>query len=491
MNKFGKIAVAILIVSIIVVIALLSASKPHVTSSNVITFDKNFALLINTTAIDSNPFLAPTQPAQASPALLLANMASNASEGAVYNALGPSGISSVIGNQQFASIWNSTTPSVRCITLATLLSLGVPGIANSTLSNYSSVASQALNPSECTATFSELNGDFNTPIIVPNSASFYELAYAKEELLLSAETLGQFFKYDLSSGNPNNTSYLLGAYFPVDAKGEIMNVYLTSTSNGTAKPYQLSLGSFSADWLLLSSEATSRSLGAILSGEDATYTVNSTTGTITPQQFFYALAFSQYAGDQMYNALHGYELPPGIAMAIYQGGHLLVDLENVNPLASNFTVIVDGKSMSYVRYYNFIIVNASLDVGNQSIEINEGTRSYNATLYVNPAISISSKSISTNGTLSLSVVNPVSAKINGININSFTLSNSTVVPSPVTMKNPNVQTTPKNGTLVPNTPFNFLVTGLSNCAPGASTEVNMTIYSNLGEGKYYLLGSCT
>jgi hypothetical protein len=217
----------------------------------------------------------------------------------------------------------------------------------------------------------------NKPVlIVPKNVndleSIYELSSSYISVMLSAQQLGDAFRYGLFNSSED------GKVYPS----------IGIATGIPALPSSIGMTNVFAPSFPYSTQITSSWLSIMLS--KGINPANITGLNITTRELFYSFALNQYYNYFFSQMLYNQSIEPTITFVGYENDALVVNLGNLNLTKSYaISLYIDGNQTNYTKYYNTLIAKTNLGVGFHNITVSLNGNALSQRLYVSP-LSISS-----------------------------------------------------------------------------------------------------
>ena len=277
--------------------------------------------------------------------------------------------------------WLSDSYFVRGLTIAALSYLGLPVVNkyahNASDAMYSGhyqllIPQKASNLESMYELESTGYGIYTTEIVLSSMASADDLSPLSNTKAGKIRSVGLAQEICLLGNNSPNAGY-------------------TSLLSNCNFYDAASLGSVSDGWLSLIFTVYG------LSGRAVNYTNFS--------KALYEMALVKYLGYLDAQVLYNKTIPPEIDFIGYQNGTLLLDIGNLNLTNPEIELLVDGRGVNYLRYWDFLVAKTNLSIGTHSIYMRVDNRTLSGNMAVYPAM-ISNPTYITAGNFSFSISDP-------------------------------------------------------------------------------------
>ena len=255
--------------------------------------------------------------------------------------------------------------------------------------------------------------------------SMYAMSLAAEDILVTAQVVstifggGTFSLYNYSGPESKTISISRCSQSLFTAGGGGSGVLTTINKLCEDNLSSLSLTSIPIGWMELAADINGP-LNKIVGNQ----TVSHGAGSITLYRYLNSMALTQYEGYQLYQILYNTTIPPSMTEIVYTNNVMLVNMGNLN--LTNTPAIelgISGTKVGYKRYFNWLIVDINLSVGQYNISAVMPTGVQYEKIYVSPYIRInqymSTPGANQNGT---SMPAKLSVTLNNTAYNSITIS---------------------------------------------------------------------
>jgi hypothetical protein len=163
------------------------------------------------------------------------------------------------------------------------------------------------------------------------------------------------------------------------------NSYLFNNTNYTGIIYY-------NNYYLENNDYALKTLNYLL-GSNTTLFYNLRYNTAQLNNIFYILSSEQYYNYAVDSLLYNQSIPTKINYIGYSGGTTILNLGNISPNYTNFTIYLDNNFVRYYKYYNFIIVNnfeLQPGINNVTIKLPQYKLNETYNFYVSPYLIINS-----------------------------------------------------------------------------------------------------
>ncbi len=163
------------------------------------------------------------------------------------------------------------------------------------------------------------------------------------------------------------------------------NSYLFNNTNYTGIIYY-------NNYYLENNDYALKTLNYLL-GSNTTLFYNLRYNTVQLNNIFYILSSEQYYNYALDSLLYNQSMPTKINYIGYSDGTTILNLGNISPNYTNFTIYLDNKFVRYYKYYNFIIVNnfeLQPGINNVTIKLPQYKLNETYNFYVSPYLIINS-----------------------------------------------------------------------------------------------------
>ncbi len=356
--------------------------------------------------------------------------------------------------------------------------------SNWTKANLTTLAAESIGRSgrgQAIYAFAEfglpVNGSNGQSLIPGNFStveSLYTLDYTGDTILQIEVSLARAFDLGLFHGmqRPSHVNGL-GLALPLESSSGAISVSTPLETNYTDVLPSTPLG-----WLGVAINVPTQSaLQSLLAGQSITGNIITSTGNVpvvvTPQQFFYALSFNQYAGYTAGQIIYSKSIAPRIMLIGYINNTLVINAGNIPPVGGSALVSVDGKQEPYTRYYNFFLVRMPLSIGMHSISVSVDNQSLNSPFWVNPDLDVGGFVTTSNSSFS----------IKNLYYKNITISNLSASGA-VSYRLSGALTLSYNQTQT------FNVSTAQPCAEGAPQMITLSFTTNYGPAQYTINTRC-
>ncbi|MCW6159660.1 MAG: hypothetical protein LVQ95_01050 [Candidatus Micrarchaeales archaeon] len=297
-------------------------------------------------------------------------------------------------------------------------------------------------------------------------------------ILLYLSTLGQLYQlFGNSSTEQSTESNGVGV---VEEEPQAQGGSIELSSNLPSR-IEDNFSTIPLGWLALGINVYSSKMQALIAGNPVQIRSQSKQAvTLTPDQFFFALAFDQYAGYYISESEGMTGITPYISMITYFNDSLVVNGGNIDPaVAGNAVIYLDGKQAAYKRYYNFYVINGALAIGMHNVTLKLGNQTLAAKFYVNPNLEVNDFYVVSRSAAHFSVKD--------VNYRSITISNLTLYP----IENSNLSYSSSTPiTLIQNQGINISINSSSPCSIPETVALGLTFDTDYGKASYQLVGPC-
>ena len=163
------------------------------------------------------------------------------------------------------------------------------------------------------------------------------------------------------------------------------NSYLFNNTNYTGIIYY-------NNYYLENNDYALKTLNYLL-GSNTTLFYNLRYNTVQLNNIFYILSSEQYYNYALDSLLYNQSMPTKINYIGYSDGTTILNLGNISPNYTNFTIYLDNNFVRYYKYYNFIIVNnfeLQPGINNVTIKLPQYKLNETYNFYVSPYLIINS-----------------------------------------------------------------------------------------------------
>lgn len=324
--------------------------------------------------------------------------------------------------------------------------------------------------------------------------STYAFILADEDLLSASQSLGVLLQNNAFSnrGVPESTESRKIAIFECEwvplETGEVTELTgINSTNIECSNNYTVPIVATPLGWM-----GTIAGVNSQLNNIVGNQTATSGTKSTMLYQLLYKMALTQYEGYQLYEFLYNKTIPPSLDQIVYTNNTVLVNLGNLN-LTNTPTISleIDGKEVGYKRYFNWLVANVNLTVGEHEIDVKLSNNNLYDDIDVSPYISINNgMPASVANQSSTPIPSKLSVRLNNTAYNSMVISE---IYGPFSKFGPAIknETINTNGlTLARNSSFTINYTVPDGCPINEEYIDGLEFNTSYGPAVYWLVSKC-